>query len=113
MGKIRITAIIVFFTAVGAFAHGAALMLMWNWFIAEQMSLPLLGIFDAAGIAILIGYLVRQSTKQSHWMRKGEGDGFTEWVLQATIGDVIERAVLELQYPVQLCVIGWLLSLPT
>jgi Na+(H+)/acetate symporter ActP len=49
-------------TALGSILNGWVLSILWGWFMVPIFHLPTLSIPAALGIALIIGYLTKQST---------------------------------------------------
>jgi hypothetical protein len=65
---------------------GFALKVLWKWFVVPTFNLPVLSLAPAIGLAMVVGYL----TKQSHWptaeeLEKSNSERALEGTLMAII----------------------------
>lgn len=49
--------------AVAAIFNGWVLSILWGWFFVPILGLPVIGVAQAIGIAIVVGYLTHQRRK--------------------------------------------------
>ncbi len=50
--------------------NGAALMLLWGWFMVSTFGLPVISLVQAIGIGIIIGFLTQQHIPRDEDMKK-------------------------------------------
>lgn len=62
----------------GALWSGYVLSILWSWFMAPIFSLPMLSIPQAIGVALVIGYLTKQS--KSNLKKDENHESYKDWV---------------------------------
>lgn len=70
--------------ALGSIFNGYALKVLWGWFIVPIFHLPQLSIPSAIGIALVVGYLTKQTNDCEEKERSG-GEKFSRAVLEAIL----------------------------
>lgn len=90
--------IIAFFALafVSACWSGYVLSILWGWFMVPVFHLPVLSIPTAIGIALVIGYLTKQSTsdlekKEDHKWYSAFVEAFTKPAVSLLVGWIVKQ----------------------
>lgn len=72
--------------AVQAILNGWVLSHLWRWFFVPVLDLPAIGIAQAIGISLVVGYLTHQIPKETTYeANKSKTEKFLEAVLMGVI----------------------------
>ena len=69
-GFVGFAALIVF----SSLFRGYALSVLWGWFMVPTLHLPPLGVVQAIGIAMVVGFLTHQDTSDIPKKERGMGE---------------------------------------
>jgi hypothetical protein len=77
--------------------NGFTLSVLWGWFIVPVFELPVLGIVPAIGLALVVGFLTHQTTRNS------SRESTTEAFIELLVTSIVKSFMLLL--------IGWIVTL--